>query len=194
MAKISTAMLSGYVAIPCNVSGVTTAPSDMPISTKMARINNVGISIGRPASDAPATARIEPDSQPAGTPMSPSAAPPAAARASVSARWRTVVKRSVTDDADKTRALREPSAPCAEAHRMRSMPRAGARVKYWLLCRHRGRRRVNVAAAEDDTHQIGGISGTDLLHDACAVHFDRARADAETATDFLVRCTLRNLG
>ena len=53
---------------------------------------------------------------------------------------------------------------------------------------------MNVAAAEDDTHQIGGISGADLLHDACAVHFDRARADAETATDFLVRCTLRNLG
>ena len=42
----------------------------------MARINSVGITIGRPASAAPATAKIEPDSQPAGTPMSPNAAPP----------------------------------------------------------------------------------------------------------------------
>ena len=57
--------------MPCSVSGVTTAPSDMPISTNIARIINVGISIGRPASEAPATARIEPDNQPAGTPSQP---------------------------------------------------------------------------------------------------------------------------
>src|SRR6476660_388757 len=53
---------------------------------------------------------------------------------------------------------------------------------------------MNVAAAEDDTHQISGISGADLLHDPRAMNFYSARADAETATDFLVRCTLRNLG
>jgi hypothetical protein len=73
----------------------------MPISTKMARINSVGINIGRPASDAPATARIEPDSQPAGTPRSPNADPPAAAMTSVSARWRKDARRSLTDGADK---------------------------------------------------------------------------------------------
>src|SRR6476661_506396 len=51
---------------------------------------------------------------------------------------------------------------------------------------------MNVAAAEDDTHQIGRISRTDLLHDPRAMNFYSARADAETATDFLVR--FRNLG
>jgi hypothetical protein len=78
--------------MPCNVSGVTTAPSEMPISTKIARINNVGISIGRPISEAPATANIEPDSQPAGTPERPKTAPPAAAIAKVSARWRNIAR------------------------------------------------------------------------------------------------------
>ena len=48
--------------MPCSVSGVTTAPSEMPISTKMARVSSGGISSGRPASAAAATSRIEPDS------------------------------------------------------------------------------------------------------------------------------------
>ena len=47
--------------MPCSVSGVTTAPSEMPISTNSTRISGVGISIGRPASEAAATAMIAPD-------------------------------------------------------------------------------------------------------------------------------------
>ena len=47
--------------MPLSVAGVTTAPSEMPISTSRIRIGSVGISIGRPASEAAATMRIEPD-------------------------------------------------------------------------------------------------------------------------------------
>jgi len=86
--------------MPCNVSGVTTAPSDIPIRMKIARIKDVGTCIGRPANDAPATARIEPDSQPAGMPTSPNAAPPTAANASVSPRWRSATMRSWVAGAD----------------------------------------------------------------------------------------------
>ena len=65
--------------MPFSVAGVTTAPSEMPISTSRMRIGSSGISIGRPASAAAATARIEPERYPAGNPRSPSVNPPAAA-------------------------------------------------------------------------------------------------------------------
>src|SRR5262249_52543600 len=71
------------------------------------RINNVGTCIGRPASDAPATARIEPDSHPAGTPTRPNAAPPAAANASVSPRWRNATIRSWVVGADNAQSFRD---------------------------------------------------------------------------------------
>src|SRR5215831_1789512 len=87
--------------MPCSVSGVTTEPSEIPISTKIARVTKVGTSSGRPASEAAATARIEPDSQPAGNPVSPSAVPPLTAKASVSARRRRVPRRSVVGGTDK---------------------------------------------------------------------------------------------
>src|SRR5207253_959066 len=64
---------------------------------------------------------------------------------------------------------------------------------YWLLCRRCRRGRACVTAPEHDTHQISGISGANLVHDARAMHFYRAQADAQAATDFLVRCALRNL-
>ena len=41
-------MLSGQVATPRSVSGVTTAPSRMPISTKQTRASHSGTFIGRP--------------------------------------------------------------------------------------------------------------------------------------------------
>ena len=97
--------------MPCSVSGVTTAPSEMPISTRRTRISGVGISIGRPASAAPATARIEPDRKPAGIPSRPSVRPPAAANASVSARWRNMAVRLIDDGTDKDGAFAEPRAP-----------------------------------------------------------------------------------
>src|SRR6185437_912516 len=116
--------------MPCRVSGVTTAPSDVPIRTKIARISWVGIRSGRPANDEPATAKIEPDSQPAGTPTRPSAAPPAAAVTSVSARWRAVSKRLSGDGADKMETFTAGRAhSCAATHPARSMPRGDARVK-----------------------------------------------------------------
>src|SRR5262245_45665210 len=73
------------------------------------------------------------------------------------------------------------------------MPREGARVKYWLLCRHCRPGRAFVAATGHDTHQISGISRADLVHDARAMHFYRARTDAEAAADFLVRGALGDL-
>ena len=81
--------------MPLSVAGVTTAPSEMPISTSSTRTSGVGISIGRPASEAAATARIEPDKKPAGMPRRPSVTPPAAAITSVSASWRTMALRSM---------------------------------------------------------------------------------------------------
>ena len=47
--------------MPCSVSGVTTAPSEMPTSTKIERVSSCGISSGRPASAAAPTVRMEPD-------------------------------------------------------------------------------------------------------------------------------------
>ena len=76
--------------MPCSVAGVTTAPSEMPISTRSTRISGDGISIGRPASEAAATARIEPDRKPAGMPSRPSVRPPAAAKAK---RFREMAER-----------------------------------------------------------------------------------------------------
>ena len=47
--------------MPCSMAGVTTAPSEMPITTKIARASDAGTSIGRPASAAIATASTEPE-------------------------------------------------------------------------------------------------------------------------------------
>ena len=44
----SSTTLSGQVATPFSVSGVTAPPSEMPISTKTTRASGVGIVIGRP--------------------------------------------------------------------------------------------------------------------------------------------------
>ncbi len=52
--------------MPVSVSGVTTAPSEMPTITKHGRASRSGTFIGRPASAATATASIEPETRPAG--------------------------------------------------------------------------------------------------------------------------------
>ncbi len=41
-------------------------------------------------------------------------------------------------------------------------------------------------SAKDDAHQVGGIFGRELIHDARAVNFDGARRNAEIAPGFLV--------
>jgi hypothetical protein len=46
------------------------------------------------------------------------------------------------------------------------MPREGARVKYWLLCRHCRRDRTCVTAAERYTEPISCISGANLVQNA----------------------------
>ena len=78
-------MLSGQVAMPWSVSGVTMAPSRMPISTRHTRVTGAGTCIGRPASAAMETASTEPEMMPAGIPSMAKLTPPAAAIASVSA-------------------------------------------------------------------------------------------------------------
>ncbi len=81
----STTMLSGQVAMPRSVAGVTTAPNRMPISTKHTRASDSGTFVGRPISAAAAVTSIEPDTRPAGTPIKVNVTPPAAAISRVSA-------------------------------------------------------------------------------------------------------------
>ena len=85
VAKASSAMLSGQVATPRNVSGVTIAPSRMPIIRKQRRATGSGTFIGRPIRAAIATASTEPETSPAGMPRKTKATPPAAATSRVSA-------------------------------------------------------------------------------------------------------------
>jgi len=65
--SIKSAMLAGQVATPRNVSGVTTAPSRMPMITAQNLASASGSLTGRPASAAPATATTEPDTSAAGS-------------------------------------------------------------------------------------------------------------------------------
>src|SRR6516162_5332061 len=81
---MSSAMLSGQVAIPCKVSGVTTAPSRMPITTNATCASGTGIVIGRPSNAATAVASIDPDTKPAGMPIHVKPSPPARAVSKVS--------------------------------------------------------------------------------------------------------------
>src|SRR5262249_24072582 len=156
--------------MPCKVSGVTTAPSDMPMSTNIARISGVGTNIGRAARAAPATARMEPDNQPAGTPARPSTAPPTAATPSVSARWRRSASRFVAEGAYKGSILKEPGAPGAAAHQAGSMTRADARVKcLWRETSGRHFRDLQcpaIDAARHNTHTINRLSLARLFHEA----------------------------
>ena len=66
--SISSAMLAGQVATPRSVSGVTTAPSRMPMITEQNRASTSGSLTGLPSSAAPATATTEPDTSAAGSP------------------------------------------------------------------------------------------------------------------------------
>ena len=52
----------------------------------------------------------------------------------------------------------------------------------------------SAAIGEDDAHQIGGVAGAKLLHDAGAMHLDGARADTERAPGFLVGSPMGDLG
>ena len=79
--------LSGHVAMPATVSGVATAPIEMPSAMKQARDRSWGRNIGRPASAATAEKTMAPASQPAGNPAKLNSVPPAAAISSVSVTW-----------------------------------------------------------------------------------------------------------
>src|SRR3954468_21973934 len=74
----STATLSGNAASPFSVSGLTTAPSEMPTSTEITRASGAGTVTGCPASAALATPSSEPVTSPAGKPSQVSRMPPAA--------------------------------------------------------------------------------------------------------------------
>src|SRR6185312_2818161 len=99
MPASSTAMLRGYFAMPCSISGVITEPSEMPSSTKMVRMSGTGTSIGRPARAAADTTGMAPDRYPPGTPVRRRPRPPATARASVSAVRASSDGRGITDKA-----------------------------------------------------------------------------------------------
>src|SRR5271165_6962234 len=85
VATITIAMLTGQVAKLLIVSGVITAPSCMPITTKQTRASGAGTLTGRRSNAAAATASTDPQINPAGKPTSVNATPPASAMASVSA-------------------------------------------------------------------------------------------------------------
>src|ERR1700691_3362466 len=51
---------------------------------------------------------------------------------------------------------------------------------------------TSAAFAEHDAHEIGGIFLGGLVHDAAAMRFDGARADAELSTGLLVGSALRD--
>jgi hypothetical protein len=76
--------LAGQAPMPPSVSGVTAPPNEIPVMTKVIRASGSGMRTGRPAMAAIETARIAPDSQPAGNPGRPSAAPPILPMTSVS--------------------------------------------------------------------------------------------------------------
>src|SRR4051812_1185211 len=130
-----------------------------------------GTNTCRPDSAAADTPTIAPDSQPAGNPARPNAAAPTAAYASVSAKRRNRIMRRLEAAADIN---------------------AGAGLRP-INARRSGRRQMPkdiegmhsgsgaAVLTQHDAHQIGGILGAELLHDARAVHLDGARADAELA-------------
>src|SRR5262245_51319570 len=93
MATQIATMLIGQVAMPASVSGVATAPIDMPSAMKNVRASQVGTKIGRPASAATAENNMDPEIQPAGKPAQVKAAPPTAPIANDSAIRSTIRRR-----------------------------------------------------------------------------------------------------
>src|SRR4029453_2832970 len=114
-ATTSSAMLSGQVATPLSVAGVTPAPSRMPTSTKHRRASGSGICMGRPASAATATVNIEPETRPPGKPTRVSPTPPNAAISSVSATGTSLLRGGRTRGIQDFRALgpHDPGVPLA---------------------------------------------------------------------------------
>ena len=100
-ARIAT--LAGQVAIPFSVSGVTTAPSSIPIMMKQMRASGIGTFMGRPIRAAAATANIEPETRPAGRPIRAKPMPPAAPIVSVSPIWIRSRRGDVGGGIDRSR-------------------------------------------------------------------------------------------
>src|SRR4051812_32972415 len=110
VATTSTATLSGQVATPRIVSGVTIAPNRVPIMTKATRVTGAGTRVGRPASDAIATASTDPETSPAGIPSQAKETPPAAAISRVSSGGRMLRGAAGNGIAcDQCRVRRKPS-------------------------------------------------------------------------------------
>ena len=87
------------------------------------------------------------------------------------------------------RLSREPSAPRAKligsdqcrAKTLASNAGEGlCRYSGWCWCH------PTLTATKHNAHQIGGISGANLLHDAGAMDFDGPWADAQVTTGLLV--------
>ena len=172
----STRTLSGNAARPLSVSGDTTAPSEMPTRTEMTRDSGTGICTGRPHSAAVATPSSEPVTRPAGKPSQFNAVPPTAAIASVSAARSHSFFAGIGRDAigaiNAAPGL-SPSNPSQRLDTARKLLRGCGGLVPRPLPQH-------------DPHQVGGILGAELVHDAGAMHLDGARADAERAAGLLV--------
>src|SRR6516162_8890212 len=132
---MSSAMLSGQVAIPCKVSGVTTAPSRMPITTNATCASGTGIVIGRPSNAATAVASIDPDTKPAGMPIHVKPSPPARAVSKVSQKGSSArsagtdggIGRSMPGTmaaADELQHDFAPMGPSAVLHQIEPLPGA----------------------------------------------------------------------
>src|SRR5258708_24905673 len=75
------------------------------------------------------------------------------------------------------------------------MPRRSGAVKRRRGTFRRAVRTFSVLNAEPHrhAHQLGDIPGAELVHDASAMDFNRARTDAELPASLLVGCTGNDL-
>ena len=159
----STTTLSGNAARPFSVSGVTTAPSEIPTMTEMMRDNGAGMSTGRPHNAAVATPSNEPVTRPAGNPAQVRRNPPPAATASVSAARSHSFFAGIGEDAI--------GAINAAPSQRRQTP---------------ARSLVTGPLPQGDADEVGAVPGAELFHDPRAMNLDGAEADAQRTARLLV--------
>ena len=159
------AMLSGKVARPLSVSGVTTAPSEMPTRTEITRDSGTGTCIGRPNSAAGATASSEPVTSPAGKPSAVRTHP-----AGRGDRQRLGRAQPFGFRWNRRGRHRPRSMPRPDLGQRRQTPHVGL-----MPCRSASTIRTRSAALL-----------AQLVHDTGTMHLDGARADAERAAGLLV--------
>ena len=161
------ATLSGNAARPFSVSGDTTAPSEMPTSTEIDPRQRHRHMTGRPQQR-----RRRHAEQRAGD--------EAGGKAQPVQRQRRPRPRSPASRPARSHSFFAgiEGAPSAAINAAPGSASSNPRCASALL--------VPRPLAQHDPHQIGGVLGAELVHDAGAVHLDGARADAERAAGLLV--------